>query len=88
MRRTTLAIILAAVAALAAPAAASALNVYAATSLTNVFPALNKGADVQLRRLEHAPAADRARRSRRRLRVREPDRGADPLQARASAPAR
>ena len=43
MRRTTLAIILAAVAALAAPAAASALNVYAATSLTNVFPALNKG---------------------------------------------
>jgi molybdate transport system substrate-binding protein len=42
MRRTTLAIILAAVAALAAPAAASALNVYAATSLTNVFPALNK----------------------------------------------
>jgi molybdate transport system substrate-binding protein len=44
MRRTTLAIIIvAAVAALAAPAAASALNVYAATSLTNVFPALNKG---------------------------------------------
>jgi molybdate transport system substrate-binding protein len=42
MRRTTLAIILAAV-ALAAPAAASALNVYAATSLTSVFPALNKG---------------------------------------------
>ena len=42
MRRTTLAIIAAALAALAAPAAASALNVYAATSLTNVFPALNK----------------------------------------------
>jgi molybdate transport system substrate-binding protein len=42
MRRTTLAIIVAALAALAAPAAASALNVYAATSLTNVFPALNK----------------------------------------------
>ena len=44
MRRTTLALILAAVAALGAPAAASALNVYAATSLSNVFPALNKGA--------------------------------------------
>ena len=43
MRRTILAIIVAAVAALAAPAAASALNVYAATSLANVFPALNKG---------------------------------------------
>ena len=43
MRRTTLAVILAALVALAAPAAASALNVYAATSLTNVFPALNKG---------------------------------------------
>jgi molybdate transport system substrate-binding protein len=43
MRRTTLAIALAAVVALAAPAAASALNVYAATSLTNVFPALDKG---------------------------------------------
>lgn len=43
MRRTTLALILAAVVALAAPAAASALNVYAATSLTNVFPALNRG---------------------------------------------
>ena len=43
MRRTTLAIILAALVALGAPAAASALNVYAATSLTNVFPALNKG---------------------------------------------
>jgi molybdate transport system substrate-binding protein len=43
MRRCTLVTILAAVVALAAPAAASALNVYAATSLTNVFPALNKG---------------------------------------------
>jgi molybdate transport system substrate-binding protein len=43
MRRTTLAAILAVAVALAAPAAASALNVYAATSLTNVFPALNKG---------------------------------------------
>ena len=43
MRRTTLAIIVAAIAALAAPAAASALNVYAATSLTNVFPAVNRG---------------------------------------------
>ena len=36
MRRTTL------IAILAAPAGASALNVYAATSLTNVFPALDK----------------------------------------------
>jgi len=43
MRRTTLTAILAAVVALAAPTAASALTVYAATSLTNVFPALNKG---------------------------------------------
>jgi molybdate transport system substrate-binding protein len=43
MRRTTLAAIVVLAVALAAPAAASALNVYAATSLTNVFPALNKG---------------------------------------------
>jgi molybdate transport system substrate-binding protein len=42
MRRTTLVAILAALTALAAPAAAQALNVYAATSLTNAFPALNK----------------------------------------------
>ena len=42
MRRTTLAAMLAAAVALAAPAAAQAVNVYAATSLTNVFPALDK----------------------------------------------
>lgn len=42
MRRSALGAILAAVAALAAPAAAQALNVYAATSLTRVFPALDK----------------------------------------------
>jgi molybdate transport system substrate-binding protein len=42
MRRTALVAILAAGVALAAPAAASALKVYAATSLTHVFPALNK----------------------------------------------
>ena len=42
MRRTTLAIVIASAVALLAPAAAQALNVYAATSLTNVFPALNK----------------------------------------------
>jgi molybdate transport system substrate-binding protein len=42
MRRTTLAAMLAAAVALAAPAAARAVNVYAATSLTNVFPALDK----------------------------------------------
>jgi molybdate transport system substrate-binding protein len=42
MRRTTLAAVLAAAVALAAPAAAQAVNVYAATSLTNVFPALDK----------------------------------------------
>jgi molybdate transport system substrate-binding protein len=42
MRRTTLAALLASIAVLAAPAAAQALNVYAATSLTNVFPALDK----------------------------------------------
>jgi molybdate transport system substrate-binding protein len=42
MRRTTLAALLALAVALAAPEAASALNVYAATSLTNVFPALNR----------------------------------------------
>jgi molybdate transport system substrate-binding protein len=42
MRRTTLAALLASLVMLAAPAVAQALNVYAATSLTNVFPALNK----------------------------------------------
>ena len=42
MRRTTLAAMLAAALAFAAPAAAQAVNVYAATSLTNVFPALDK----------------------------------------------
>jgi molybdate transport system substrate-binding protein len=43
MRRTTLAAVFAVVLALAVPAGAQALNVYAATSLSNVFPALNKG---------------------------------------------
>jgi molybdate transport system substrate-binding protein len=42
MRRTTIAALVAAILVLAAPAVAQALNVYAATSLTNVFPALNK----------------------------------------------
>jgi molybdate transport system substrate-binding protein len=42
MRRTTLAALLASILVLAASAVAQALNVYAATSLTNVFPALNK----------------------------------------------
>jgi molybdate transport system substrate-binding protein len=42
MRRTTLSVLVAAAAALLAPAAAQAVNVYAATSLTNVFPALDK----------------------------------------------
>jgi molybdate transport system substrate-binding protein len=42
MRRTTLAVLLAGAVALAAPAAAQAINVYAATSLTSVFPALDK----------------------------------------------
>src|SRR6185312_7956272 len=42
MRRTTLAALLAGAVALAAPTAAQALNVYAATSLTSVFPALDK----------------------------------------------
>jgi molybdate transport system substrate-binding protein len=42
MRRTTLAALLAATLLLAAPAAAQVLNVYAATSLTRVFPALDK----------------------------------------------
>jgi molybdate transport system substrate-binding protein len=44
VRRTTLAALLAAAAALVAPTAAQAVNVYAATSLTNVLPALDKGA--------------------------------------------
>jgi molybdate transport system substrate-binding protein len=44
MRRSTLATIFAvAVAVLAVPAGAQALTVYAATSLTNVFPAMDKG---------------------------------------------
>jgi molybdate transport system substrate-binding protein len=42
MRRTTLAAALTAAIVMAAPAAAQALNVYAATSLTNAFPALDK----------------------------------------------
>jgi molybdate transport system substrate-binding protein len=42
VRRTTLAAILVAAVALSAPAAAQAVNVYAATSLTNVLPALDK----------------------------------------------
>jgi molybdate transport system substrate-binding protein len=42
VRRAPLVAILAAVAALTAPAAAQAVNVYAATSLTNVLPALDK----------------------------------------------
>jgi molybdate transport system substrate-binding protein len=42
MRRTTLAALLAGAVALATPAAAQAVNVYAATSLTSVFPALDK----------------------------------------------
>ena len=42
MRRTTLAALLAAAVALAAPAMAQAVNVYAATSLSNAFPALDK----------------------------------------------
>jgi molybdate transport system substrate-binding protein len=42
MRRTTIAALLASILVLAAPAVAQALNVYAATSLTSVFPALNK----------------------------------------------
>jgi molybdate transport system substrate-binding protein len=43
MRRNTLVGLLVAVAAMAVPAGAQALTVYAATSLTNVFPALDKG---------------------------------------------
>jgi molybdate transport system substrate-binding protein len=43
MRRSTLVAILAAAAALGAPAGAQAVNVYAATSLTRVFPALDQG---------------------------------------------
>ena len=42
MRRTTLAVLVASAVALLAPAAAQALSVYAATSLTNVFPAIDK----------------------------------------------
>jgi molybdate transport system substrate-binding protein len=42
MRRTTLAALVAVTVVLAAPAAAEALDVYAATSLTGVFPALDK----------------------------------------------
>jgi molybdate transport system substrate-binding protein len=42
MRRTTVAALVAIAVVLGAPAAAQALNVYAATSLTNVFPALNE----------------------------------------------
>ena len=42
MRRTTLAILVASAVALLAPAAAQALNVYAATSLRDVFPAIDR----------------------------------------------
>jgi molybdate transport system substrate-binding protein len=43
VRRTILVALVAAAVALAAPAMAQAVNVYAATSLTNVLPALDKG---------------------------------------------
>jgi molybdate transport system substrate-binding protein len=43
MRRSTLVGLLVAVAAMAVPAGAQAVTVYAGTSLTNVFPALDKG---------------------------------------------
>ena len=43
MRRSTFVGLLVAVTAMALPAGAQALTVYAATSLTNVFPALDKG---------------------------------------------
>ena len=43
MRRTSLAVLVASAVALLAPGLAQALNVYAATSLTTVFPALDKG---------------------------------------------
>jgi molybdate transport system substrate-binding protein len=43
MRRITFAAVLVVVLALAVPAGASALTVYAATSLTNVFPVMDKG---------------------------------------------
>jgi molybdate transport system substrate-binding protein len=43
MRRITFAAVLVVVLALAVPAGASALTVYAATSLTNVFPAMDRG---------------------------------------------
>jgi molybdate transport system substrate-binding protein len=43
MRRRTFVGLLAAATAMAVPAGAQALTVYAATSLTNVFPALDKG---------------------------------------------
>jgi molybdate transport system substrate-binding protein len=43
MRRSSLAVVLAVVGALAAPAGAQALNVYAATSVTGVFQALERG---------------------------------------------
>jgi molybdate transport system substrate-binding protein len=42
MRRTTVVAVLAVTLALAVPAGAQALTVYAATSLTNVFPAVDK----------------------------------------------
>ena len=40
------------------------------------LPGARQGPEVQLRRLQHPAAADRARRARRRLRIGEPERGA------------
>ena len=69
---------------LAAPTAAQAApTVYAAASLREAFPRDRPRADLQLRRLQPAAGADRARRARRRVRLREPDRG----RRRCSAPA-
>ena len=49
------------------------ITVFAASSLTNVFPAIDSGAEVLVRRLEHARGADHARRAGRRVRLRQHD---------------
>ena len=74
MRRALLALV---VVALLAPrgrrARATQLTVYAAASLTDVFPKIDSSRALLLRRLEPARGADPAGRARRRLRLREHD---------------
>ena len=75
MRRTTLAVILAVAVGARRPGGGLGAHRLRRHVADERLPRDRQGPDLQLRRLEHAPAADRARRARRRVRVRQPDRG-------------